>query len=143
MQSGAFYGALNPESEKDFARCEEHASRYYEEIRKRKSDIAAIAKNTGYSEQEIEIIKNHVFINKYDLGEDEPTTFYPNYDIAVSWQNLIEGKNIEEKDLVLLRHEYHEHNLMVKEGLSYIEAHEKTQKLYNYKKAVDDWREKQ
>ena len=51
-------------------------------------------------------------------------------------------QSIEEKDLILLRHEYHEHNLMVK-GLSYIEAHEKTQKLYNYKKAVDDWREKQ
>ena len=142
MQSGAFYGALNPESDKDFARCEEHANKYYNEIRKRTSDIAAIAKNTGYSEQEIEVIKNHIFVNKYDLGEEEPTTFYPNYDIAVSWQNLIDGKNIEEKDLILLKHEYHEHSLMINDGLSYIEAHEKTQKLYNYKKAVDDWRAK-
>ena len=142
MQSGAFYGALNPESDKDFARCEEHANRYYTEIRKRKSDISAIAMNTGYSEQDIETIKNHIFINKYDLGEEEPTTFYPNYDIAVSWQNLIEGKNIEEKDLILLQHEYYEHKLMIDEGLSYVEAHEKTQELYNYKKAVDDWRSK-
>lgn len=143
MQSGAFYGALNPESDKDFVRCEEHAHRYYEEIRNRKSDIKAIAKNTGYSEQEIETIKSHIFINKYDLGEDEPTNFYPNYDIAVSWQNLIEGKNIDEKDLILLKHEYYEYNLMKNEGLSYVEAHEKTQKLYNYKQAVDDWRSKQ
>ena len=143
VQSGAFYGALNPESDKDFERCEEHAHRYYAEIRKRKSDIAAIAKNTGYSEQEIEIIKSHIFINKYDLGEDEPTTFYPSYDIAVSWQNLISGKDIEEKDIILLKHEYHEYNLMKDKGLSYIEAHIIAQELYNYKKAVDDWRKKQ
>ena len=93
MQSGAFYGARNPENDNDFERCEEHARRYYEEIRKRTSDIAAIAKNTEFSEQAIEIIKSHLFLNKYDLGEDEPTTFYPSYDIAVSWQNLISGKN--------------------------------------------------
>ncbi len=142
MKSGALYGALNPESDKDFARCEEHATKYYEEIRKRESDIKAISKNTGYSKQEIETVKAHLFINKYDLGEDEPTTFYPSYDIAVSWQNLIEGKHIEEKDIILLKHELYEYNLMQNEGLPYLEAHERTQKLYNYQKAVNDWRAK-
>lgn len=140
VQSGAFYGALNPESDKDFERCEKHAIKYYDEIRKRTSDIDAIAKNTGYQAEKIKKIKNHIFINKYDLGEDEPTTFYPNYDIAVSWQNLILGKDIQDKDYILLDHEYYEYVLMHEKGLKYVEAHSMAQEIYNYQKAVREWR---
>lgn len=142
VQSGAFYGALNPENEKDFKRCEIHAKKYYEEIRSRKTDVSAIAKNTGLDENRIRIVKEHVFVNKYDLGEEEPTNFYPNYDIAVSWQNLIDGKNISEKDIILLKHEYYEYTLMHEKGMTYVEAHTIAQEKYNYKKAVDEWREK-
>lgn len=142
VQSGAFYGALNPENEKDFERCETHAKKYYDEIRNRKSDVSAVAKNTGFSEDTIRTVKEHIFINKYDLGEEEPTGFYPNYDIAVSWQNLIDGKNISEKDIILLKHEYYEYMLMHEKGMSYVEAHTIAQGEYNYKKAVDEWREK-
>ena len=142
VQSGAFYGALNPESDKDFKRCEEHAQKYYEEIRKRTSDVETIAHNTNLPQEQIQCIKAHIFTNKYDLGEDEPTTFYPNYDIAVSWQNLIDGHNISEKDIILLNHEYYEYKLMMNEGLSYVEAHSRAQEKYNYKKAVDEWRAK-
>lgn len=143
VKSGAFYGALNPENDKDFKRCEEHARKYYEEIRKRTTDISSISKNTGMDEEVIRAVKQHIFVNKYDLGEEQPTSFYPSYDIAVSWQNLIDGKNIEEKDLVLIKHEYYEYNLMKNEAMEYVEAHGEAQKLYNYKKAVDDWRAKQ
>lgn len=142
VQSGAFYGALNPENDKDFLRCEEHAHKYYAEIRKRNSDIEAIAKNSNFTVEQVECIKSHIFINKYDLGEDEPTNFYPSYDIAVSWQNLIEGKNIADKDIILLQHEYYEYTLMKEKGLAYIEAHRIAQEKYNYKKAVDEWRAK-
>lgn len=142
VESGAFYGALNPDSDEDFERCETHAKKYYDEIRKRKTDTVAIAKNTGLEIEKIDIVKKHIFINKYDLGEDEKTTFYPSYDIAVSWQNLIDGKNIEKKDLILLYHEYYEYKLMHENDLSYIEAHKKAQEIYNYKKAVDEWRNK-
>ena len=142
VQSGAFYGALNPENEKDFKRCETHAKKYYEEIRSRKTDVSAIAKNTGLDENRVRIVKEHIFINKYDLGEEEPTNFYPNYDIAVSWQNLIDGKNISEKDIILLKHEYYECTLMHEKGMTYVEAHTIAQEKYNYKKAVDEWREK-
>ena len=142
VQSGAFYGALNPDSDKDFERCEAHARKYYEEVRKRKSDVGIIAKNTGFDIDKIETVKKHIFFNKYDLGEEKATTFYPSYDIAVSWQNLIEGKNIEEKDIILLEHEYHEYKLMHEQGMPYIKAHAITQEKYNYKKAVDEWRNK-
>lgn len=142
MQSGVFYGALNPDDDKDFERCEIHAKNYYNEIRKRTSDVAKIVKNTGFEQNTIETVKRHIFYNKYDLGEEEPTTFYPNYDIAVSWQNLIDGKNIETKDIILINHEYYEHQLMHEQNMSYIEAHTIAQEKYNYKKAVDDWRNK-
>ncbi len=142
VQSGAFYGALNPENEKDFKRCETHAKKYYEEIRRRRTDVSAIAKNTGLDENRVRIVKEHVFINKYGLGEEEPMNFYPNYDIAVSWQNLIDGKNISEKDIILLKHEYYEYTLMHEKGMTYVEAHTIAQEKYNYKKAVDERREK-
>ncbi|GHU59653.1 hypothetical protein FACS1894133_6870 [Clostridia bacterium] len=40
----------------------EHAKRYYDEIRERKSDVAQIAANTGYDVSIIDIIKNHLFL---------------------------------------------------------------------------------
>lgn len=140
MQSGAFYGALNPESDKDFERCEKHAKQYYSEIRKRKTDIETIAKNVSFDIEKVRTVKEHIFLNKYDLGEEEPTTFYPNYDIAVSWQNLIDGKNIESKDIILLEHEYYEYKLMHEKGMSYVQAHTIAQEKYNYQKAVQEWR---
>ncbi len=140
VKSGAFYGALNPESDKDFERCEKHAQTYYAEIRKRKTDVEAVSKNTNIDIKKIQSVKEHVFLNKYDLGEEEPTSFYPNYDIAISWQNLVEGKNIEKKDIILVKHEYYEYKLMNEKGMSYIEAHKKAQEKYNYQKAVEDWR---
>ena len=140
VNSGAFYGALNPDSDSDFERCEIHAKKYYEEIRNRTSDVEAISKNTGFDIETITAVKQHLFFNKYDLGQDEPERFDPSYDIAVSWQNLIDGKIIENKDIILIKHEYHEYKLMNERGLSYREAHEITQKIYDYQSAVNEWR---
>ena len=117
-----------------FAQMDQHAELYYEEIRKRTSDVSAIVKNTKFSEEDIVKIKNHIFFNEYDFGEDVPTKFDPSYDMAVSWQRLIEGTNIQEMDLIMLRHELMEHQLMNDQGLAYHEAHEKTNMLYNYEK---------
>ena len=85
----------------DNVRMDEHAGRYYEEIRRRKSDVKAIARNTGLN------------------------------DMAVSWQRLIEGNNIQEMDIVLLNHELHELQLM-RQGLSYDAAHRLAELAYNY-----------
>ena len=51
----------------DLQRMDEHAMRYYEEIRKETSDIGAISQNTGFSFDEIETIKNHIFFNEHLL----------------------------------------------------------------------------
>ena len=123
-------GAI-PRSDND--RMENHAKLYYEEIRKRNSDVAAIAKNTGFSIEDVDKIKRHIFIDKHDLGMEEPERFHSNYDMAVSWQRLIDGKNIKEMDIVLLNHELYELNLMAK-GYKYETAHNMTELVYNYAK---------
>jgi hypothetical protein len=117
---------------------EAHARLYYTEIRKRKSDIEAISRNTGFSANDIEKVKQHIFYNKYDLGEEEPTCFDPDYDMAVSWQRLINGVNIREMDIVMLNHELTEHELMTRSGLSYSEAHVIADKKYSYSKYIHE-----
>ncbi|MCL2086222.1 MAG: hypothetical protein FWH05_01340 [Oscillospiraceae bacterium] len=54
----------------DIKRMDAHAERYYEEIRKRKSDVAAIAENAGFSTEDVEKIKLHIFIDTHDLGDE-------------------------------------------------------------------------
>ncbi len=56
-QSGAFTGALDP----DGLEATLHSIRYYAAIRKRKDDVSAIARNTGWNEYAIQQIRNHIF----------------------------------------------------------------------------------
>ena len=70
-------------------------------------------------------------------GFEAPERFTPDYDMAVSWQRLTAGKDIKEMDIVLLNHELMEYELM-KQGMSYNEAHRITEKTYNYKKYTDE-----
>ncbi|MFP3153117.1 phage head morphogenesis protein [Lachnospiraceae bacterium ZAX-1] len=128
-------GASGAIPRSDSQRMTAHAELYYEEIRRRKSDIEAIAKNTGYSKNSIALIKNHIFIKKHDLDKEIPSRFDPDYDMAVSWQHLIDGKNIREMDLVLLGHELAECKYM-KDGMNYFEAHKLAEKEFNYSKYV-------
>jgi hypothetical protein len=115
----------------DYSRMDEHAALYYDEVRSRKSDVASIAKNTGFSIEDICKIKRHIFMDTHNLGAEVPLRFTPDYDIAVSWQRLIDGKSIQEMDIVLLNHELHELNLMA-QGYSYEKAHDLTDLIYNY-----------
>ena len=119
-------GALNPDSK----RALNHATTYYESVRHMTTDCARIAANTGFREQDIRVIKNHVFIEEHDL-QNGRKRFFPDYEMAQSWQRLIDGRNIQERDIVLLNHEYIE-SIFMKGGLSAVDAHEKAQRIYNY-----------
>ena len=121
----------------DFKRMDAHAERYYEEIRKRTSDVVAIAKNTGFSVVDVETIKRHIFFDTHDLGAEIPLKFAPDYDMAVSWQRLVEGKDIKEMDIVLLNHEITETKLMA-QGLGYDKAHKLAEQEYNYTRFVKE-----
>lgn len=122
---------------KDYNRAERHASMYYEEVRKKKTDVEKIAQNTGVSISEIQRIKHFLFLDKHDLGENGIRRFYPNFMIAQSWQRLESGKDIQPHDLTLLRHEVEERRLMVEDGLSQSEAHLKACEKYNYPKEAE------
>ena len=117
----------------DNVRMDDHAKRFYEEIRGRKSDVEAIAINTGFDVRDIESIKRHIFIDTHDLGAEIPQRFTPDYDMAVSWQRLIEGKDIREMDIALLNHELRELRLMA-QGMDYDSAHRLAESEYSYTK---------
>lgn len=125
--SGAISGALNPDSKE----AQDHADQYYESVRHMTNDVNRIAKNTGFSADLIFQIKDFIFMQKHDLGGKELEYFYPSYEMAQSWQRLIEGKNIQPHDLTLLNHEKMERELMA-QGYSQNEAHDITSRVYNY-----------
>jgi hypothetical protein len=115
----------------------EHAKRYYPSIRKRKNDYKHIAKNTGFSEQDILAIKNYLFVDTHDfLGNNR---FDLDDDIAKSWQRLIEGRNIQKHDITLLRHELMEMEL-IRNGMTQHEAHILASYKHNYSDEATEWR---
>ena len=126
-------GALNPEDKQ----ADEHAVRYYGLVRSMSTDVEKIAKNTGYSQDEIQEIKDFIFTEEHELS-DGIHRFEPDYTMAESWRRLMEGKNIQPHDLTLIRHEIMERNLM-KQGISQTDAHTMTSKIYNYKKESRDY----
>lgn len=134
--AGAVSGARNPYGEK----AKEHAKRYYGLVRTMKTDVEKIASTTGYKIEQIQDIKNYIFMEKHDLGGTELEYFTPDYMMGESWRRLIEGKP-EPHDFTLLKHEMMEKNL-IESGLSQQEAHNITCKHYNYDKEATEFYDK-
>ncbi|MCH5187924.1 MAG: hypothetical protein J1F63_05930 [Oscillospiraceae bacterium] len=130
----AVSGALSPNSD----RAQKHAAQYYEAVRHMKTDSHRISENTDYTVDEIQAVKEYVFLTKHDLGGNEKEFFFPSFEMAQSWQRLIDGKDIQPHDLTLLKHEMMEMNL-IQQGYSQDEAHRRTSELYNYKKESDEY----
>lgn len=131
--TGATSGARNPQSEKAI----EHANKYYESVRKMKTDTFNIAKNTGFEEAQIRDIKNYIFYDEHDLAENGIRRFFPDFAMAESWQRLING-NIKPHDITMLKHELEEMKL-VKLGKTQSEAHNLANIKYNYTREVVDF----
>ena len=132
--SGAISGALNPDGEQ----AKEHAKQYYKSVRRMKTDYKRIAKNTGFSVDEIKEIKEYIFLKKHDLGNGKLEYFVASYDMAESWQRLIDGRNIQAHDLVLLNHEIMERDL-IRKSLTQDEAHKLASKKYTYAKGAKEY----
>ncbi|HFI0113187.1 TPA: hypothetical protein ACGO7C_000279 [Streptococcus suis] len=139
--SGAIYGAWNDKNDEYGIEREKHAKMYYEQVRNRNREmqVVRVAKNSSFSVSDVEKIFDHIFINEHDLEEGRKR-FDPNYDMAESWRRLTEvgGKNIQKHDIIMLHHELMELGLMAK-GMSYDEAHNQTNKVYNYQMAWIEW----
>lgn len=129
IHNGAKSGALDSDN-KDFDRALKHAELMYETYRNIQSDVPKIAKLTGYSENEIREIKEYVFNN---------LEFLPDFDQAQTWDRLRKGQPIE-ADLIFIKHELMEMEYR-KQGYSYDEAHEMTQKEYDYEKAIKEYKD--
>ena len=111
-----------------------HAELYYEEIRNRSpySDARKIAANvSGFTMEDIEDIRQHVFIREHPR-DGRVARFDADYEQAQVWQRLVEGKDIWDSDLVLLRHEQMESHIMRETGCTYEEAHEQANAIHNW-----------
>ncbi len=129
----------------EYIRKDKHAYLMYDSIKnsnqkitKRKifSNIKNFDLMKDFTKQDVEIAFNHIFNDLHDLEEGK-MLFRPDYEMAQSWNRLINNDNIKENDLILLRHERMEHDLMYKEGYSYQEAHDIANLHYKYKSGDD------
>lgn len=133
--SGGISGAI---SDPLSIEAQEHAIRYYEEIRHRTDDIMKIASYTGYTPEQILKVKNYLFVETHILSTGI-RRFDASFEIAESWQRLADmQKYVQPHDKLLIPHELMEMELVTK-GISQEKAHEKTCEKYNYPRATSEF----
>ena len=111
-----------------------HAETYYTAVRKMRTDVRKIAKNTGMKKRDIAEIKSYIFEEEHSIY-GHVRRFDPSYEMAQSWQRLIDGRNIQEQDIILLKHEMMELQL-VKDGIPLEVAHTQASKAFDFAKYV-------
>ena len=115
-----------------------HADRYYEEVRKRSPyvDSNKIAKYTDMTPDQIEAIRNHVFIDEH-LIDGVMKRFDTDYYQAEAWQRLTNGEGTAE-DQFFLKHELRELTLEHEMGYTHDEAHATANSEYNWWSLVEE-----
>ena len=144
MNVTEIYGALNDKNDPDYKRRNKHADLYYETRRNSKKEpwIKKVAANIGMNEKAISKIFDHVFIKEHEIY-GELKRFYSSYDMAESFRRLQEGKNIQPHDLILIKHERLEAELMNRYGYNQSKAHTLASRKYNYAAALTAWHKEQ
>lgn len=138
-KSGAIFGAYTNDNDPDYTKREKAAKDFYREVanRKKKYEVAAISKNTGINEDDVGHAYDHIFIRKHLFEDGSVRKFDPDYYMANSWMRLREGKNIQDHDLIILKHEIEEEKIMSDNlEISYETAHNEANKKYNYAAAL-------
>lgn len=110
------------------------AAKEYRKISRDNSDVKKIARNTDCTEKEVQQIKRHIFYNKHQKY-DGYGMLTPDYDMAVAWKRLREGKP-EERDILLLHHELLESTLEKEYNLTISEAHKRAKKQFDWEKEL-------
>jgi hypothetical protein len=136
-QTGGSIRPLDDGSVRAWEREEHWAKDAYDSIRT-SDDVSAVASNVsmvprldgraGFTPEEIQIIKTHVFFEEHPLtGEHDEivlSRYAPDADMAEAWIRLKSG-NYKPQDLTLLEHELAEHHYYRQHpGAAYWEAHE-------------------
>lgn len=129
-------GALNPLSKE----ADNYALIKYESIRKQSNDIKYISDNTGFTYEQVSLVKGYIFYNKHILTRRYPDRFDPSFEMAQSWERLSRknGKGIKKHDVLLLYHELLEIGFIL-QRYSQQEAHDLASKQYDYAKASNEY----
>jgi len=130
-------GALNPNDSNNIA----IAEKMYEQIRKRRTDILNVARNSGFSIEQCTIIKDYIFSNMHELSNGYKR-FVPDIAIAQSWFRLSQKKckTIYRHDSIMLLHELTEITyLMTNTRATHDEAHRYAERKYNYSLACREY----
>ena len=139
INSGANHGAYTNENDPDGKKREKSAEDFYKQIlnRNRAFEIKTVAKNTGFTEKDIDKVFAHIFELEHLFNDGTVRKFDPDYYMQHSWVRLREGKNIQKHDITLLNHELAEAKIMGT-GLDvvYEAAHAEVEKTYNYTKEL-------
>ena len=134
-------GALNNKNDPLGKKRAAHAKLYYDEITNRKKDnvVKKISKNGNITITAAKRIYNHIFVEDHDFQDGSRHKFAPDYYMAESFRRIIDDENVQPHDLIMLKHENLELNLMRKYNLAYEQAHNLTVKKYDYNKALKDF----
>lgn len=134
---------------RSYERNEQWASEAYDNIRA-SDDVPAIARNlqdaprldgsTGFSAEDLQAVKNHVFTEAHPLegadGGVVQAPFEPNADMAEAWLRLRSG-NYKPEDLTLLEHELAEHGYWQQNpGAIYWDAHAAANGVANWQDVI-------
>lgn len=141
-KSGAvFSGALNDINDPLGTKRAIHAEKYYNSIinRDKNTIINKLSMNGNIEISEAENVYNHVFKNKHIFKSGDIKKFEPDYDMAQSFQRILEGKNIKPHDYTLLKHEVLEFEIMSKYNMTYEDAHAIAEKQYNYSQELEEF----
>lgn len=143
--SGGLFGAYDEKNDPGSKKRDAHAEKYYAELRNssKKHFVDAVSKNAAVDAEIVAKTYKHIFEDKHDLDKGF-TYFEPDYYMAESFRRLRTNDHIQEHDLILLRHEALEYDIMhANPDMSYEEAHRMAEKEYNYKKALIEWLKKE
>lgn len=125
---------MNPCSKKAIKFAEE----FYEEIIYRTDDVRKIAEFTGYTVDQVLLVKNHLFIHDHCFGNNIKQ-FEPCFEIADTWQRLSDSQEcVQPHDKLLIPHVLSEIRFII-DGLPQYYAHLNACETYNYPKAANDF----
>lgn len=102
----------------------------------RGNDAEAISRASGFTVDEVNEIRRHIFYDKHNLYEGY-ARFAPDYNMAVAWKRLREG-NPKPRDITLLHHELLESRLEKQYNLPLADIHAMANEKYNWYKQLFD-----
>jgi len=125
------YIPSNPQTLAEYDKLDKIASDLYNKFRASTDDVSKVAKNTGWDINDVQQIKNHMFIDDIKFASGEIKQFPPDYEQAVAWERLINGQ-FYESDILLIKHELYESTYMKLNACVQDIAHEATDKVFNW-----------